>query len=60
MAARAEVLRNGTIGGKEPLGLTRRLKALHPPLALPGGLVSILCPIIEISMPRGLTKINCL
>jgi hypothetical protein len=29
------------------LGVTRRLEAAHPPLALAGGLVGVLRPIIE-------------
>ena len=48
MPPRTEVLGDGTIGGKEPLGLTRRLKALHAPLALTGGLVGVLGTVIEI------------
>ena len=34
MPTRTEVLGDGTIGGKEPLGLTGRLKPLHTPLPL--------------------------
>jgi hypothetical protein len=49
MPTRTKMLRDGPIGGKEPLGLTRRLKPLHAPLALSGGLVGVRCSIIEIS-----------
>ena len=48
MSAGAEVLRDGPIGGKELLCLIGRLKPLHTPLALPGGLVRVLRPIVEI------------
>lgn len=48
MPTRAEVLRDRTIGGEEPLGLARGLKPLHVSLALPGGLVRILGAIVEI------------
>ena len=50
MPARTEVLCEGTISGKEPLGLTRRLKLLPAPLALTSRLVRILCTIIEIAL----------
>jgi hypothetical protein len=46
MSMEAKVLRNWTIGGEEPLGLTRRLKPLHASLALAGGLVRVLGTII--------------
>jgi hypothetical protein len=50
MPPRTKMLRDGPIGGKEPLGLTRRLKPLHAPLPLPGGLVRILRTVVEIPM----------
>jgi hypothetical protein len=39
MPPQTKMLRDRPIGGKEPLGLTGRLKALHAPLALPSRLV---------------------
>jgi hypothetical protein len=39
MPSGSEVLRDGTIGGEEALGLPGRFESLHPPLALAGGLV---------------------
>jgi hypothetical protein len=48
MSTRAEVLSDGTMGGKELLGLTGRLKPLPAPLALAGRLVGVLRAIIEI------------
>ena len=50
MPPRTKMLRDGPIGGKEPLGLTRRLKALHAPLALTGRLMRVLCTVIEVAM----------
>jgi hypothetical protein len=50
MAARAEVLGDRTIGGKEPLRMTGRLKLLHAPLALACRLVRVFCTVIEIPM----------
>jgi len=50
MTARTEVLRDGTIGGEEPLGLAWGLKTLHAPLPLTGRLVRVLRAIIEIPM----------
>ena len=50
MTTWAEVLQDGTIGGKESLGRTRGLKARHAPLPLPSRLVRILGAIIEIPM----------
>jgi hypothetical protein len=44
----AEVLRDGTRGGEETLGLDWGLKPLHALLALTGGLVRVLCTITEI------------
>jgi hypothetical protein len=48
MPAEPEALGDGTRSGKESLGVARRLESLHVPLALPGGLVGVLCAIIEI------------
>ena len=50
MAARAEMLRDGTIGREETLGVARGFKPLHPPLPLAGGLVGVLRPIIQIAL----------
>ena len=46
MSMEAKVLRNRTIGGEEPLSLTRRLNPLPALLALAGGLVRVLGTII--------------
>src|SRR5262249_31601377 len=48
MPPRAEMLGDGTIGREEPLGVAGGLKALHTPLPLAGGLVRVLCPVVEI------------
>src|SRR2546427_9873028 len=50
MAARAEVLRDRAIGREEPLRLTGGLKALHTSLPLAGGLVRVLCTVVEIAV----------
>jgi len=50
MPARAEVLRNRTIGCKETLSVAGRLKPLHTLLPLAGGLVRVLRTIIQIPM----------
>ena len=50
MTTGVEVLQDGTIGGEEPLGMTRGLEPLHAPLALAGRLVGVLCSIIQIPM----------
>ena len=50
MPARTEVLGDGTIGGEKPLGVAWGLEPLHAPLPLAGGLVRVLCAIIEIPM----------
>src|SRR2546427_11902448 len=50
MTVRAKVLRDRAIRGEEPLGLPRGLEPLHAPLALPGGLVRVLCTVVEIAM----------
>jgi hypothetical protein len=48
MAVRAEVLGGETIGREEPLGLDRGLEPLPAALPLAGGLVRVLCAIVEI------------
>jgi hypothetical protein len=48
--SRAEVLGNGTIRGKEPLGLPGRLEPLPAPLALPGELMGVFRPVIQAAM----------
>jgi len=48
MPAWTKVLRERAISGEEPLGVTRGLKPVHALLPLPGGLVRILRPIIQI------------
>ena len=50
MPARTEVLGDETIGREKALSVTRRFKPLHASLALTGGLVRVLCTIIEIPM----------
>ena len=50
MSTWAEMLRDGTIGREEPLGVARGLEPLHATLALAGGLVGVLYAIIEIAM----------
>jgi hypothetical protein len=45
-----EVLRDQSIRGKEPLGLPWRLEPLHPPLALTGGLMRVLRPVVQIAV----------
>ena len=50
MTARPKVLGDGTIRGKEPLGVARGLKPLHASLPLAGGLVRVLRAIIQIAM----------
>ena len=50
MPTRAEVLHDGTISGEESLGLTRGRKQMHVSLALTGGLVRILCAVVEIAV----------
>ena len=59
MPTRTEVLGDGTIGGKEPLGLTRRLKPLHAPLALPSGLMGIVKLSEGIAPSAGLQNRAC-
>jgi hypothetical protein len=50
MASRPEMLGHRTIRGKKPLGVSGGLEALHAPLSLPGGLVGVLRPVVEIPM----------
>ena len=50
MPAWAEVLRDGTIGREETLGVAGGLKPLHAPLSLACGLVRVFCPVVEIAM----------
>jgi hypothetical protein len=50
MLSWAEMLRNGTIGGEQPLGLPSRLEPLHAPLPLAGGLVRILRPSVQMAL----------
>lgn len=44
------MLGNRAVGRKEPLGLTRRLKPWHTPLALPSKLMGVFCPVIELAV----------
>jgi hypothetical protein len=44
------MLRHGTLGGEEPLGLPGRLEPLHAPLPLAGGLVRMLRPMVQIAV----------
>ncbi len=46
----AEVLANRPAGGQESLGMPSRLKAPHGPFSLPGWLVGVLGPIVEIAV----------
>jgi hypothetical protein len=48
--SRAEVLQDQTIGGEKPLGLSWRLEAWPPALALAGGLRGVLRAIVQIPM----------
>ena len=50
MPARTEVLRDGTIGGEEPLGVARGLKPLHVLFPLTGGLMGVLGTVVQIPM----------
>ena len=50
MPSGAEVLRDGTIGREEPLGVPCRLKSLHPPFPLAGQLVGVFRTVIQIAM----------
>jgi hypothetical protein len=51
VSAWAEVLGDRPIRGEEALGVTRRLKALHPSFPLPRGLMGVLGAVIQIAMP---------
>jgi hypothetical protein len=44
------MLGDGTIGREKALSVPRRFKPLHASLALTGGLVGVLHPIIEIAV----------
>src|SRR5688500_2814972 len=50
MPSGAEVLRDGTIGREEPLGVPCRLKSLHPPFPLAGRLVGVFRTVIQIAV----------
>ena len=50
MPARAEVLRDRTIGCEETLSVAGGLKPLHMPLPLACGLVRVLRAIIQVAM----------
>ena len=50
VAVQAEVLRDGTLGREEALGVARGLEPLHVPLPLTGGLVGVLRAIVQIPM----------
>ena len=50
MAARTEVLGDGTRGRKEALSVARGLEPLHPLLPLAGRLVGVLGAVIEIPL----------
>jgi hypothetical protein len=59
MTARAEVLGNGTIGGKKALGVPRGLKALPTLLPLTGGLVRVVKLSEGIAPSAGLQNRAC-
>ena len=42
------MLGDGTIRGEKALGAARRLKPLHAPFPLAGGLVGVLCAVVEV------------
>jgi hypothetical protein len=50
VASRAKVLHDRSIRGKETLGVTRRLEALHTPLPLPRGLMRVFRAVVQIAM----------
>jgi hypothetical protein len=50
MPVRAEVLGDGTIGRQELLGVSRRLKPLHAPLPLAGGLMGVFRTVVQIAV----------
>jgi hypothetical protein len=50
MTPRAEVLRDGTMRGEEPLGVSCGLKPLHAPFPLAGGLMRVFGAIVQIAV----------
>jgi hypothetical protein len=44
------VLRDGTIGGQKPLGLSWRLEPLHPALSLAGRLMGVCSAVVQVAM----------
>jgi hypothetical protein len=50
MASRPEVRGDQTIGGEKPLGVSRRLEPLYPPLAPAGGLMRVFRAVIQSAM----------
>jgi hypothetical protein len=50
VASRSEVLRDGTTGCEETLGLPGRLEPLHASLSLPRRLVGVFRPVVQIAM----------
>ena len=50
MASRSEVLRDGTIGCEETLGLPQRLESLHASFSLPRWLVGVFRPVVRRAM----------
>jgi hypothetical protein len=50
VASRSKVLRDGTIGCEETLGLPGRLESLHASLSLPRRLVGVFRPVVQIAM----------
>jgi hypothetical protein len=50
VASQSEMLRDGTIGSAETLGLAWRFKPRHAPFPLPGGLVGVFRAIVYVSV----------
>jgi hypothetical protein len=50
MPPRTKMLRDGPIGREEALGMARRLKPLHTPLALTRGLMRVFYTVVQIAM----------
>jgi hypothetical protein len=50
MPSSAEVMRDGTIGGEEPLRVSSGLEPLHPALSLAGGLMRMFRAVVHIAM----------
>jgi hypothetical protein len=48
MPSRTEVLRDGTIGGEKPLGMSRRRESLYAPLPLSRGLMRNLRAVVSV------------